>query len=136
MIDSRKRLGEVKSIKGYLFASLKRKIVRGLKKEELLQHDEKGIELSFTPTSLPISQSLEREQYAIIERKLGELPKNQREALVLYFYEGLSYVEIAEILGIKVKSARALTYRGLDTLSRELTPYKEAFYVLSLLFHI
>jgi RNA polymerase sigma-70 factor (ECF subfamily) len=48
-------------------------------------------------------------------------PKKQRE-LLPYTFEGLSYEEIAQIMAMtKVKSARALVYRALESLSEDLT---------------
>ena len=135
LIDKRKRLGEAQSVKGYLFASLKRKIVRGLKKEEQLLlkgSEENGFEIEFSTESIPLLQTFDKKDYSIIEKQLNTLPRLQKEAILLYFYEGLGYPEIAGILGIKVKSARALTYRALESLLQKLTPYKGTFYLFLL----
>lgn len=135
LIDKRKRLGDVQSVKGYLFASLKRKILRGLKKEEQLSLKSGGnncFEIGFSTESIPLLQTFDKKDYSIIEKQLNTLPALQKEAILLYFYEGLGYPEIAEIMGIKVKSARALTYRALGSLLQKLTPYKGAFYLFLL----
>ncbi len=126
LIDRRKKLADVHSIKAYLFSCLKRKIVKGLKKEERFLLNEKGLELGFMIASISIStQGLEKSEYEVIEGKLNALPPQQKEVILLYFYEGLSYLEIADIMNIKVKSARALAYRALNSLTRLLLPYKK-----------
>ena len=132
LIDRRKYLADVRSIKAYLLSSLKRKILRGLQKEERFQHNEKCMELSFVANSLSISQVFRKEDYAIIEKKLNTLPPQQKEVILLHFYEGLSYADIAEIMNIKIKSARALTYRALESLEKKLSPYKKSLYTLIL----
>lgn len=135
LIDKRKRLGEVQSVKGYLFASLKRKILRGLKKEEQLSLKGNGadcFEVGFSTGSIPLLQTFDKKDYTIIEKQLNTLPVLQKEVILLYFYEGLGYPEIAEIMGIKVKSARALTYRALESLLQKLKPYKGTFYLFLL----
>jgi RNA polymerase sigma factor (sigma-70 family) len=43
---------------------------------------------------------------------LGELPLNQREALVMRELEGRSYVEIAQILGVSRAAVEALVFRA------------------------
>ncbi len=132
LIDRRKRLSEVRSVKAYLFSSLKRRIFKGLKKEEQFQLMEGGLELGFFASSISLSQTLEKEDYAIIEKELNRLPAQQKEVILLHFYEGMSYTEIADIMGIKVKSARALTYRALKSLTKKLSPYKRVLSVLLL----
>jgi RNA polymerase sigma factor (sigma-70 family) len=47
---------------------------------------------------------------------LATLPRRQRTALVLRFYEDLSYQEIAETLGCTAGAARSYVSRGLSTL--------------------
>jgi RNA polymerase sigma-70 factor (sigma-E family) len=44
------------------------------------------------------------------------LPQKQRAAVVLRFYEGLSYAEVAELLGTTEVTARTQTHRALNTL--------------------
>ena len=135
LIDQRKKLSPVQSVKGYLFASLKRRILRGLKREEKVRYRDtatNNFEIEFSIKSVSLSQTFNKEDYAIIEKQLNTLPVLQREVILLHFYEGLSYREIAEIMGIKVKSARALTYRALESMAKKLSPYRGAFYTFFL----
>jgi RNA polymerase sigma factor (sigma-70 family) len=53
---------------------------------------------------------------------LGRLPRRQRAALVLRYYEGLSDNEIAEVLGCAVGTVRASISRALATLRVEVRP--------------
>ena len=135
LINKRRGLSAATSIKGYLFASLKRRIVRGMRREERLIFNENGFDLTFMLSTHAMAPAFDREDAKVIESKLNRLPVAQKEVILLHFYEGLGYQEIAEIMNIKVKSARALTYRALESLSKELSAFKASFYtaILALL---
>jgi RNA polymerase sigma-70 factor (sigma-E family) len=63
--------------------------------------------------------------YAERDALLGELarlPKQQRAAIVLRFYEGMTDVEIAEVLGCREGTVRSSVSRGLATLRIVMTP--------------
>ena len=135
MIKNRKRLGKVISIKGYLFKATKRKIFKGLKKinKTLIVDNSDGLfEISIPPGIASIGQSVGNDQNKIIEGYINELPAHQREILLLYFYEGLSYQEIADIFEVKVKSIRTMTYRALEKLSVQLKANKDLILTLLL----
>src|SRR3954451_17021104 len=53
---------------------------------------------------------------------LSRLPRRQRAALVLRYYESLSDVEIAEVLGCAIGTVRSLISRALVTLRAEVVP--------------
>jgi RNA polymerase sigma-70 factor (sigma-E family) len=53
------------------------------------------------------------------------LPRRQRAALVLRFYEDLSFAEIATILDCAEPTARSLVHRGLAVLRTNLTTTDE-----------
>jgi RNA polymerase sigma factor (sigma-70 family) len=53
-------------------------------------------------------------------RKLLRLPERQRAALVLRFYEDLTEVQIAEVLGCPFGTVKSLVSRGLARLRGEL----------------
>jgi RNA polymerase sigma factor (sigma-70 family) len=50
---------------------------------------------------------------------LDTLPASQREAIVLHWFEGLSYAEVAQVVGAKVSAVRVRAHRGYGRL-REL----------------
>lgn len=120
----RERMGEVHALRFYLFKILRRKIIaeleQGLKAENRL----KIAVLSRDDFFLHFrSQELEK-QYEIPEeivRKLSlaisQLTARQKEAVMLKFYENLTYAEISEVMALKdAKYARQLVYRALDEL--------------------
>jgi RNA polymerase sigma factor (sigma-70 family) len=55
-----------------------------------------------------------------IQRALGHLALNQREALVMRELEGRSYAEIAELLGLTVSAVETLIFRARRALREQL----------------
>jgi RNA polymerase sigma factor (sigma-70 family) len=53
--------------------------------------------------------------------ELGKLPRRQRAVVVLRYYEGLSFQEIAEVLGCTPGTVRGHASRALAALRIELT---------------
>lgn len=60
---------------------------------------------------------------------MSKLTTRQKEAVLYFYYEGLSYQEIADIMGFQnVKSARKLIYRAIDALRKDLQELKATLY--------
>ena len=55
-----------------------------------------------------------------VEAAMDTLPPEQREAIVLKEYEGLTFAEIACALGIPVSTVKTRLYRGLSHLREQL----------------
>ena len=51
---------------------------------------------------------------------LNKLPARQQEIIFLRFYEGLSYEEIADVMGIQLSSTYKLLYKALENLQQSL----------------
>lgn len=56
----------------------------------------------------------------LVLRALSALPRRQREALILRYYQRLSEAEIAEVMGISRGTVKSTTARGLAALGRRL----------------
>lgn len=70
---------------------------------------------------LPIVEQLERaDRSAAIERAVRGLPDQQRVPLVLFHFEGATYQEIADTLGVSLAKVKTDIHRGRDTLRRLL----------------
>jgi RNA polymerase sigma-70 factor (ECF subfamily) len=68
---------------------------------------------------------LEKERSRQISDALQSLPDNQRMALLLKRYDGLSYQEIAEIIGCSVSAVESLLVRAKKTLQEKLKDYEK-----------
>ncbi len=130
--ENRHKLSDVNSIKFYLFKSLRRRLLANRKQRfqilSLFGTENKAIfniQITETPEVRIINQSLDDEKKAWISRSMTRLTARQREAVIYFYYEGMSYQEIAEIMGLKkVKSARKLIYRAIETLRKDIHGYK------------
>ncbi|XOV91590.1 MAG: RNA polymerase sigma factor [Bacteroidota bacterium] len=130
LMDKRSGLSSAQSVKAYLFASLKRRVLKEKRRNGKFLLEEDGFNFTYAEPPLSISGNLKEQDFAIINQKLNLLSVNQREAIYLHFYEGLSYAEIANILKIKIDSVRTLTYRALASLQKHINPYFSSFYAL------
>ena len=55
-----------------------------------------------------------------VARAVASLPEEQREAVILKEYQGLTFPEIAEIQGVPVSTVKTRLYRGLSVLRERL----------------
>jgi RNA polymerase sigma factor (sigma-70 family) len=62
------------------------------------------------------------QSHAEIERALGKLSAQQRQIMRLFFAEGLRYAEIAERLGLSLRSVRRQFAKSYEKLRDELDP--------------
>jgi len=61
---------------------------------------------------------LQREKEEMLEICLARLSAQLRELIVLRFYQGLSFEEIAEITGLSQSAVKMRTYRSLEKLQK------------------
>ena len=114
---------EIKHLKSYLFVAVRRKLLKTITKEvrmfESLADDDAydfHLELSADNTLIENNRS------EAIQQIINKLTTRQREAVYLYFFENINYLQIAEIMSLKeVKYARTLIYRALDEMREILS---------------
>ena len=75
---------------------------------------------SATPN--PEAEAVRSELWDTVQGSLQELPPEQREAVVLCDLEGLSYEEMASVIGIPVGTVRSRVFRGRKALQQRLAP--------------
>jgi RNA polymerase sigma factor for flagellar operon FliA len=72
--------------------------------EDSTDHDESRDELCtyipYAPEQDPFFLCAKSEMKDILEKALADLPKKEREVLVLYYYEELTLREVGEIIGV------------------------------------
>ena len=123
ILETRERLGHTDSIKFYLMRSLRREIVRKLNGNHHMldgaEHEvDFRVEFQYEPTWL--DSQISRERSEAVLRELNQLPARQKEALFLKFFDGLSYDEIAGIMGIETTSAYKVIYKAIASLQKRM----------------
>lgn len=68
----------------------------------------------------PFERTARTQELARLDVALGALPDKQREAVVLFFLEGLSYVEIGKRLGVPMGTVATWILRGRKALAASL----------------
>lgn len=73
------------------------------------------------PTEHAPDRNLERREDELrVQRALGALTPEQREAILLSRYQGLSYAEIAQISGCSEGAVKTRVFRAMETLKKAL----------------
>ena len=66
-----------------------------------------------------------KERAAILFKAIEQLPDNQKTAFVLHKLEGLSYVEICDVMLVSLSSVESLMFRAKQNLQKLLSDYYE-----------
>ena len=69
----------------------------------------------------PEERSAARENIEAVQKAVADLLPNQRAAILLRHYEGLSYAEIARILETSIPAVESLLFRARTALQQALT---------------
>ena len=112
------------SLRTYLFAAARNlalKHFRSTGRETGL--DEMAEEPQLPQRHGPLRKLLDEELASEVRRAVFSLPPMQREALILFEYEGLSLAEIAEITDADVGAIKGRLYRARGQLKELLRPY-------------
>lgn len=108
-----KRSAEIRSVSAWVFASTRRQIALMIRKEsrrrkreqtaaELADVEETGLDLEVVLPSLRAS--------------LAELPRRDQNALFLRYYEGQSFRQVGDSLGIREHAAQKRVHRAVERL--------------------
>lgn len=126
--SKRGELSEVSNIKGYLFRSIQREIIKNLKAITKREQINSGaLEDSFLIEISPETSFIQNETKSLrltkLQNGIDQLTYKQRKALLLFYQEELGYNEIAQIMDFKeVKTARKLIYRAITSLKEFIKP--------------
>jgi len=127
--EKREKLNDVENVKAYLFVSFKRRLLRELKKNNVVKPIEESDDFK---TELSIEEILEKtemdsQNIKKLQAAFQKLNKKQQHILYLKFHQGFNNKEIAEILQINYQSTR-------NALTRALSKLKTHFLVLIISF--
>lgn len=121
--DNKQTLIPGKSIKALLLRIVHNKALNRIKHNNVLSRVHQQIEYNLREQFDSPDMYLSTELTELLERALEKLPNNLREVFILSRVEHLSYKEIAEKLGITVKSVDNRLSRTMKILREELKDY-------------
>ncbi|CAM4203202.1 RNA polymerase sigma factor [Zobellia nedashkovskayae] len=105
--DAREKLGEVRSIKSYLYKSIRRKLISQTVKKRKRSSANFELEIVHRETNSAeinlIEKQLFDEKRNKLLKTLGKLNDKQSEIIHLKYYGNLTYNEIAEIMSLDKK---------------------------------
>ena len=119
-------LGDTTSVRFYLMASIKRKLVRHLNAQQKHTSNEE-IPLEYHHLYTPSAENhlIAREEYVENNKNLNfameKLPRRQREAVFLKFYVNMTNEEISDFMKINIQSVYNLVFGALANLKNQLS---------------
>ena len=115
------------SLKTYLYAAARNLALKHFRNQgREADMDELTQEPQESPRRGPLRRLLDEELADQVREAVFSLSPLQREALILFEYEGLSLNEVAEIAGTDAGAIKARLYRAREGLRRSLKPYLDS----------
>lgn len=122
--STREKISDAGCVQMYLYRSLRRaillQVIKKRKRQASFSESAYGERLDHSIEEQVIVREIGKEQFDRLRHKLDVLTKHQREAIVLRFFNGLTYKQIAEIMGMQVDSVYNLTSKGVEILRSRL----------------
>jgi len=75
----------------------------------------------------PEGDFFERDKHNAVRAAVSKLGEQQRMAVSLYYFQQLSYEEIAEIMGQPLNTVKSYLFRGKKVLAAELAAFEEDY---------
>ena len=115
------------SLRTYLFAAARNLALKHFRSSgRETGHDEVSEEPQLSRRQEPLGKLLDKELAAEVRRAVMSLAPLQREALILFEYEGLSLNDVAQITGADVGAIKGRLYRARERLKSILQPYLDS----------
>ncbi len=111
------------SPQAYLFQATRNRSLNHLRHERVEKHAEPMIGREEAQGATAHSLMVEDEIHVAMQRAVEKLPRRCREVFDLSRTHNLKYAEIAEVLGISVKTVEAQMGKALRILREELAPW-------------
>lgn len=118
-------LGEVNSVRAYLFVSLKRELLNDkaaqVRREKLdREYISEAFDAYINYDKWQEILELQEEEMRKVKQVITELTPRQREAIYLKFYEGLSNRELSKVMGVRSQSVYNLVHDAIQSIRAHL----------------
>ena len=115
--------GVPESVPGYLTQSVRNRALNQVRRRNVERSGEPRIKMTLNPPVASDARAVERELDVAVRAAIAELPDRCREIFELSRVNGLKYGEIAETLGVSVKTVETQMGRALKRLRDRLAPW-------------
>ncbi len=123
VLNASSRYKPTASFRTYLYCILNRLCLDHVRKMRPVLIDK--LPQTVDPAPRPDEATSQEERDAEIQAAVNALPPNQRMAIVLRYFEGLGWAEIAEAVEVTPKAVERLLARGRKTLEDLLSAFLE-----------
>ncbi len=73
--------------------------------------------------SLQFNLNNEENLKTLLKSKIEELPEHYKDVLLLHYFEGFDYKEIADVLGLNIGTVKSRLFRARELLSKKMRRY-------------
>ena len=124
--QQREQLSQIHAISYYLIVSLRRIVIRKLQQERrtgsrlhAIAASREGLFERPVQDAIISNERAARQRQAL-KQAIDALPRRQREAIFLRFYQELDYASIATIMHLNYQGVRNLIYKSVKALRKQL----------------
>ncbi|MDA3929259.1 MAG: RNA polymerase sigma-70 factor [Prolixibacteraceae bacterium] len=123
--ESRKTINITTSVKSYLYSSVRNRCLNYIKHLKIKQEYQSEMVNSPAKNNFDSNTFLEIDLIEKINQCIDSLPPRRKEIFILSREHGLKYREIAEQLGLSIKTVEAQMGQALKDLREQLKDYKQ-----------
>jgi RNA polymerase sigma factor (sigma-70 family) len=121
MWDKRHTLASIEHTASYFYTAFRYILFQKIRQKQRISSDAEATEEpDFPVEEVIIANETNAALQAQLQKALVTLTPRQREAIFLRFYEGLSYDEVAAVLGITTKATYKIMARALAQLKEHV----------------
>jgi RNA polymerase sigma-70 factor (ECF subfamily) len=117
------QLRDLSKVKAWLFTTLHRKFLLGLRNQNRFRHDELEAVLEELPAVAP--DIANESDHSDVLAALAQLDHGYQASVALFYLEDYTYQEIADILEVPIGTVKSRVARGVAQLRKILLPDAE-----------
>lgn len=118
------------SVKSYLYISVKNHSLNYINKESRLSSINDQLDIADVKEQSPEEDLIKNDMYRAVHKAIDNLPDQCRKIYLMKKYDGLSYNEITEVLGISVNTVKTQMKRAIKSLLKNLSYLRIIFFYL------
>jgi RNA polymerase sigma-70 factor (ECF subfamily) len=119
VMEKRAKFDPGKGFRSWLYAIAANLARDACRRREVRSRDLRGsVDAASRQPPTPDEEASKNEEVAIVRKVLDELPGDARAIVLLHFYQGLRYREIAEALEVPIGTVKSRMHWAVDKLAR------------------